>query len=294
MPSSTLPTNDNIGTTCTNNVAERETAADYVQPDFHAQPGITHHFTAFIRDRAAGDKIVFSLRRPDGSEFSSFTVDVTSYVSSSFLFHSRTIPATEPDGRWNASVTYAGKTKTTPFWFGRTKPVETRVHEFHHAGLDHYFRTANAAEAQGLTPASGFLPTGDVYTGLDRDVAAAGVSPVCRFYGSVDPGPNSHFYTSDPTECRRVQHLQFETDSSLPRWNFEEMAFAAHRPVNGVCPQEAPFPVYRLYNKHHGETVNGRREDSNHRLTTFSSVYYRMAATGWAGEDVVMCATAKP
>jgi hypothetical protein len=168
------------------------------------------------------------------------------------------------------------------------------VYDFHHAGLDHYFRTANAAEAQGLTPASGFLPKGDDFTALDRSESGIGVVPVCRFYGSVNPGPNSHFYTGNPAECADLQGLQAQTPASQPRWNYEETAFSAYLPVDGVCPQEAPFPVYRLYNKHKGETVNSVRQDSNHRFTTLSSVYYSMQMNGWAGEGVVMCAPSKP
>ena len=64
--------------------------------------------------------------------------------------------------------------------------------------------------------------------------------------------------------------------------------------LDGVCPHEAPFPVYRLYNRHHGETLNGVREDSNHRFTTLSSVYYGMGLRGWAMEGIVMCAQGKP
>ena len=294
MPTSTFPTGDNLNTTCTNNVAASESASDYVQQDFYAQAGVEHQFIAYLRDREAGDAVTFSLRRPDSTEFSSITFTLPNFASSSIVFHSRTIPESEPAGQWSLAVTYAGKTKATPFYFKLAAPAAARVYEFHHAGLDHYFRTASAAEAKSLTPASGFVATGDDYFALDRAVSLPGVSPVCRFYGSVDPGPNSHFYTADPAECAGLQGSAAQTPPGAPRWNYEETAFAASLPVGGVCPAEAPFPVYRLYNKHAGETVAARREDSNHRFTTLSSVYYKMAATGWAGEDVVMCATAKP
>ena len=149
-------------------------------------------------------------------------------------------------------------------------------------------------EADSLTPAPGFLPTGDDYFALDRSVAADGVMPVCRFYGSQNPGPNSHFYTADPAECQALKDIQAATPASEPRWNYEETAFAAHLPIGGVCPPEAPLPIYRLYNRHQGEIVAGIREDSNHRFTTLSSVYYRMAQQGWSGEGVVMCGGSKP
>ncbi len=294
MPTSTVPTTDNTTTACVDNVAAPETAADYVQPDLYAQAAVTHHFMAIIRDREPGDQVLFSLRRPDGIEYTNGTVGVTSYSPSGFAFISRTIPASEPAGKWSLAVTYGGKTKTTPFYFRMAKPSPSRVYEFYNAGLDHYFRTASAAEAASLTPTSGFLPTGDDYFALDRAVALAGTSPVCRFYGSVNPGPNSHFYTADPGECAGLKQLAAQIPASQPRWNYEETAFAAYLPVNGVCPVDAPFPIYRLYNKHQGESVNGKREDSNHRFTTFSSVYYQMMLASWAGEGVVMCAGSKP
>lgn len=145
-----------------------------------------------------------------------------------------------------------------------------------------------------LTPATGFLPTGDDFIALDRSGTRQGVSPVCRFYGSINPGPNSHFYTADPDECSALRRIESQTPATVPRWNYEETAFAAFLPVGAVCPPEAPFPVYRLYNKHAGATVGGRREDSNHRFTTLSSVYYKLGLTDWRGEGVVMCAGAKP
>ena len=82
--------------------------------------------------------------------------------------------------------------------------------------------------------------------------------------------------------------------ASSPRWNYEETAFADYLPATGICPSDAPFPVYRLYNQHAGEIINGTRQDSNHRFTTLSSVYNQMGLNGWRGEGVVMCAESKP
>ena len=181
-----------------------------------------------------------------------------------------------------------------PFYFNVAAPLPSRVFEFYNADLNHYFRTAAPAEAQSLTPASGFLPTGDDFFALDKSVILPGVSPVCRFYGSPSPGPNSHFYTADPAECFALQNIQAQTPATEPRWNYEETAFAAYLHIGGMCSSDAPFPIYRLYNQHAGELVAGKREDSNHRFTTLSSIYNQLAVQGWKPEGVVMCAESKP
>ena len=294
MPSKAAPTGANLGTTCTDNVAAMKPAADYPQPDFYVQPDVAHNFIAFFYDFEAGDQFRFRLLRPNGSQFDVSSFSPAAGGRAGFSALSKTIPASEAAGTWTFQFTYNDSTKAVPFHFKVPVPAPGRVYEFYHAGLDHFFRTAAAAEAQSLTPDTGFLPTGDDFFALDRSVTNAGVSPVCRFYGSPNPGPNSHFYTADPAECAALQNIQAQTPVTSPRWNYEETAFAAFLPTGGACPAEAPFPIYRLYNQHAGEVIGGKREDSNHRFTTLSSVYYKMGEQGWRGEGVVMCGEAKP
>jgi murein DD-endopeptidase MepM/ murein hydrolase activator NlpD len=294
MPTAVAPSAANLGPACTDNVAESQPASGYLQPDWYVQPGATRSYVAFLRDAEPGDAIVLSLRRPDGSDYATVTISAAAYFSSSYYYTNRSISASEPAGKWSFAATYAGKTQSVPFYFKVPAPAAARVYEFYNADLNHYFRTAAPEEAQSLTPASGFRPTGGDFYALDRAVTLAGVSPVCRFYGSVNPGPNSHFYTADPAECASLKSIQAQTPASLPRWNYEETAFAAYLPAGGLCPGDAPFPVYRLYNQHSGEIVAGKRQDSNHRFTTFSSVYAQMGMNGWRNEGTVMCAQTIP
>lgn len=294
LPTASLPTSDLVGTACNNNVAASEPASGYLQPDHYPQPGTTHHFVAFLRDMLKDDHVVLSLKRPDGSIYSTTTGTATENYISVYWYINATISASQPAGKWSFEVGYAGKTRSVPFYFNQTVPGVARVYDFYNAELNHYFRTANAAEAASLGPASGFIATGDDFLALDRGVSLSGAAPVCRFYGSQNPGPNSHFYTASPSECATLKDIQAATPASSPRWNYEENAFAAHAAVDGICPPEAPFPIYRVYNGHAGETIAGKREDSNHRFTSFSSVYNRMLGQGWRGEGVVMCALSKP
>ena len=46
---------------------------------------------------------------------------------------------------------------------------------------------------------------------------AEGLQAVCRFFGTPNVGPNSHFYTADAAECAKVK--------TYPAWTFEGIAF---------------------------------------------------------------------
>lgn len=169
----------------------------------------------------------------------------------------------------------------------RPAPPTVQVFEFHNAALDRYFRTANAEEAAGLrgNASSGETDTGKTFLAYPRTGYPAAAKQVCRFYGSTNPGPNSHFYTADPAECDKLKQLQQTTPAAEKRWNFEEVAFAIHVPKGVSCPSDAPVPVYRVYNKGFE-----RGKDSNHRLITDAALYQKMVSDGWTGENVVMCA----
>jgi len=160
------------------------------------------------------------------------------------------------------------------------------VYEFYAPSLDHYFRTANVEEANALKndPSLGWQATGGDFKAYARNDHPSTSQPVCRFYGSLAPGPNSHFYTADAAECAQLKALQASTPASEPRWNYEEIAFTIDVPVNGVCPQSAPVAVYRAYNQ------RALENDSNHRYTTVLATYQQMIADGWTGEGVTMCA----
>ena len=171
---------------------------------------------------------------------------------------------------------------------GCSKPVPTvQVFEFYNANLDRYFRTANADEASALrsSAASGEVDTGKTFLAFPRADYPKDAKPVCRFYGSQSPGPNSHFYTADAAECDNLKKLQQTVAAVEKRWNFEEVAFAVKAPSGDSCPGDAPVPVYRAYNKGFE-----RGRDSNHRLVTDKALYQDMIAKGWSGEGVAMCA----
>jgi hypothetical protein len=153
------------------------------------------------------------------------------------------------------------------------------VIEYYHGGLDHYFITANAAEATGLdtNPSLGWRRTGNSFS-------SGGNNAVCRFYGSMSPGPNSHFYTVDATECASLKALQASTPDNAKRWNFESLDFNSTPSVSGVCASGL-VPVYRAYNNGYAQGA-----DSNHRISSNLSAIREVLARGWIDEGAVMCA----
>jgi len=173
--------------------------------------------------------------------------------------------------------------------------VIVQVDEFYHAGLRHYFMTADAADRLALDTGvySGWVRTGESFKayaqGSNPD---ASVKPVCRFYSAPfietefgvasSGGVDSHFFTADADECTNV----FEYCCGY--WVLEnDNAFTIDLPdkATGACPA-GTIPVYRLWNQ---------RTDSNHRYTTRATIKAHMLAAGYLAEGygpdgVVMCA----
>ena len=154
------------------------------------------------------------------------------------------------------------------------------VIEFFHSSLDHYFITASASEAAVID--SGGAGAGWVRTG--NTFKSGGSTPVCRFYGSLSPGPNSHFYTLAGTECDALKQLQATTPATQKRWNFESLDFVSTPTTNGNCSSET-VPVFRAYNNGFSRSI-----DSNHRITRSQTGIQEVVARGWTNEGVVMCA----
>jgi hypothetical protein len=149
------------------------------------------------------------------------------------------------------------------------------VVEFHHAGLDHYFYTANAQEMADIDAGKvgPWVRTGRSFR-VTEQPGCEQSSPdtvVYRFNGVPGKGPSSHFFTRERTECYAV-------DKS-GQWSLEGVPFFAS-PVaaGGTCPGRVP--LYRVW-RPFGE--------SNHRFTTDRAVVNEMTAKGWVDEGPAMC-----
>lgn len=172
-------------------------------------------------------------------------------------------------------ATYAALVPYPP----KLDPPNTVI-EFRNAALDHDFITADPHEIAAVdrrAAGPGWVRTGASFK-------AGGSTPVCRFYGSQSPGPNSHFYTIDSGECQTLKNLQQSTPASDKRWNFESNVFLSTRATNNGCPAGI-LRVWRAYNNGFARGI-----DRNHRITTDQQAILQTIASGWKDEGVVMCA----
>lgn len=116
----------------------------------------------------------------------------------------------------------------------------------------------------------------------------AGGTRVCRFYGSVWPGPNSHFFTADPTECAFLQSLP-KGPPDQPRWNLEsDNAFsvvALDATGTGCSDSRGKVLIRRYYNNGH---LTGRTP--SHRFVADTpDGKEEMRRAGWVDEGVRFC-----
>lgn len=155
----------------------------------------------------------------------------------------------------------------------------------------HYFYSAEAGEKIWVDNggAGAFQRTG-------RSFKAGGYVAVCRFYGSPQPGPNSHFFTASQDECDFLKSLQQSPiPSTQQQWNYEGQGFMANTPIPAAAAGGTPtcpagsVPVYRAYNN--AWDASGKKSwDSNHRFSTdLNDIQEVVTKYGWRNEGVVMC-----
>jgi len=143
--------------------------------------------------------------------------------------------------------------------------------------LDDAKISARLPEIEGRLTADGWQATGLSFKGwrwfqppTDPSLAAA---KVCRSYGAIVGGPNSHFFSAEPSECPLVD----------PHWFFEGPVFYARRVGQpGLTCPDGYLKVQRAYND------RARENDSNHRFSTSDSTMRDMQRFGWIYEGAVM------
>jgi serine protease len=158
------------------------------------------------------------------------------------------------------------------------------VYEFHNTQSNHYMLTGSKEDAVALYNGGegleGWVDTLKYFYAWSGP--EDGAVPVCRFYTL---GANSHFYTANAEDCAFLRGLNKDNVYAYDKWTYEDVAFYAKLPTNGICPANT-YAIYRLY--------NGRAEqnDSNHRFVSSRKAYVDMKSKGWIGEKVAFCVAA--
>ncbi|MEO7252796.1 MAG: hypothetical protein ABIZ64_00985, partial [Casimicrobium sp.] len=151
------------------------------------------------------------------------------------------------------------------------------VIEYFNRDVKRYFLTGRTDEQVLLdaNPAS-FVRTGMTFIAHSALSFADGPErPVCRFYASpAQGGSNTHFY-GNGDDCPALN-----TASQL---RFEGFDFAMAKPVNSVCPADAPNAVTRLFNN------KGATNEGNHRYVVSAATKAKMLTQGWIDEGAVFC-----
>jgi len=160
-----------------------------------------------------------------------------------------------------------------------------QVLEYLNTDLNHYF-LAIPEEAAAID--RGAAGPGWTKTGLGFVVRAPTSSPISqyvgRFYGSISPGPNSHFFTIDPEEISAIKRISERTPVDQQRWNTEGISFSAFPALPGGTCASNQVPVWRAYN---GGLARGI--ESNHRFSTDKNLIDGMVTQGWIAEGIAFC-----
>ncbi|HEX5864131.1 MAG TPA: choice-of-anchor D domain-containing protein [Casimicrobiaceae bacterium] len=152
------------------------------------------------------------------------------------------------------------------------------VIEFFYPPLNTFFLTASPAEAAFIDAGgvgAAWVRTGFHFRAWSAENTTSGAAPACRFTGTPDLGPNSHFFTVDDNECMVVK--------ANPYWMYEGIAFRALPPSGGSCAAGMTPVVRFLWS---GTEVESLR----HRYVVDAAEAARMRAAGWLEEGVVFCA----
>lgn len=153
----------------------------------------------------------------------------------------------------------------------------------------HYFYTDDPDE-RAIVDTGGagrFIRTGSEFK-------SGGSKRVCRFFGSLTPGPRSHFYTASDAECAALKTQQLTpVPVDVQQWNFEGLWFGVE-PVlideaGAHCPA-GTLPVYRGYNNAYPATGQKNSWDSVHRYSTRrDEIDSLVAMHGWRDEGIAFC-----
>jgi hypothetical protein len=177
--------------------------------------------------------------------------------------------------------------------------------EFYNNELDHYFYVDQVGEEYSAVKngaaGANWVETGKIIMGV-ASYDSNNKNSLYRFYGSVSPGPNSHFFTLNEDEREHLIQLEAKTPATQKRWNYEPVKFgpasfaryvpSADVPSNklrGCDVYDGPREFVRILRFYNDGFARGK--DSNHRFVLESDVetIATMTANGWKNEGIAFC-----
>ena len=87
-------------------------------------PGDLIYFATYYRDRSSGDVSTYTLRKPNGSVWNSWTQTATSTFNASWWYWSFNLPPSGPYGNWAFEVECYGQTVSHPFLYSDAISVD--------------------------------------------------------------------------------------------------------------------------------------------------------------------------
>jgi hypothetical protein len=94
-------------------------------------PGETIYLSSYYRDQQNGQSSSHAVYRPDGSLYTSWTQNFTTWYSASWWYYTLTLPNPAPAGNWKYEITYNGTQKASTFFTMTSGPVIVCPDNYH-------------------------------------------------------------------------------------------------------------------------------------------------------------------
>ncbi len=204
------------------------------------------------------------------------------------------------------------------------------VIEFYNTNLNHYFVTADAAEAEAIdagAAGAGWVRTGQIFAAYNSALNATKARPICTiarlaakaaksvvscFDSPAAPelpsapdlptargavcrfyasGPNSHFYTAKAAECDMLKQIEQSERALLPG-GFVYSGWSFEGIAFQVdIPDDAGLCPTGKTNVYRTYNNRFQQNDSNHRFVVGDQAHFSMISNGWMPEGIAFCSS---
>lgn len=166
-------------------------------PNFSNQfiPTNTVYCYAFLRDQLVGQQMTFTIKRPNGTTYATWTGTAGTYYPAAYWYYYFTLPSNAPLGTWTYSFTHNGVTLNHSFSVLTAAPVELLSFKGAIDGDGNRLQWSTASETGNRRFVIERSARGDNFEAI-AEVPGAGDATSIRHYGFVDvlTKPESWYY----------------------------------------------------------------------------------------------------